>query len=139
MGLRSERARRRIFIGCAVGEVGEVGEVGDCTLSFELEMLPDEAERRRDSSIVACRSTLAREYGVAETSRISTNLEPDMIVMVISFWSCIRIPVWRVVGSSRSIEMNDDIVFFAAGRDRGQMAEEEDETRFQRHTGRQSR
>jgi hypothetical protein len=44
-----------------VGEVGEVGEVGDCTLSFELEMLPlpDEAERRRDSSIVACRSTLA--------------------------------------------------------------------------------
>lgn len=58
MGLRSERARRRIFIGCAV-VVGEVGEVGDWTLSFELEMLPDEAERRRDSSIVACRSTLA--------------------------------------------------------------------------------
>jgi hypothetical protein len=47
-----------IFMGCAL-IVGEVGEVGDCTLSFELEMLPDEAERRRDSSIVAWRSTLA--------------------------------------------------------------------------------
>ena len=56
LGLRNERARRRIFIGCAVGDVGEVG---DWTLSFELEMLPDEAERRRDSSIVAWRSTLA--------------------------------------------------------------------------------
>lgn len=60
MGLRSERARRRIFMGCAF-VVGEVGEVGDWMLSFELEMLPDEAERRRDSSIVACRSTLAWE------------------------------------------------------------------------------
>ena len=61
MGLRSERARRRIFMGCAlvVGEVDKVGDVGDWTLSFELEMLPEEAERRRDSSIVACRSTLA--------------------------------------------------------------------------------
>jgi len=58
LGRRSDRARRRIFMGCAL-IVGEVGEVGDCTLSFELEMLPDEAERRRDSSIVACRSTLA--------------------------------------------------------------------------------
>lgn len=65
-----------------------------------------------------------------------------MIVMVISFWSCIRILVWRVVdrvGSSRSVEMNDGIVFFAAGRDRGQTAEEGDETRFQRHTGRKGR
>ena len=47
-------------MGCAF-VVGEVGDVGDWTLSFELEMLPDEAERRRDSSIVACRSTLAWE------------------------------------------------------------------------------
>jgi len=48
-------------MGCAlvVGEVDKVGDGGDCTLSFELEMLPEEAERRRDSSIVACRSTLA--------------------------------------------------------------------------------
>ena len=48
-------------MGCAlvVGEVDKVGDVGDWTLSFELEMLPEEAERRRDSSIVACRSTLA--------------------------------------------------------------------------------
>ena len=60
MGLRNERALRRIFMGCAP-IVGEVGDVGDWTLSFELEMLPDEAERRRDSSIVACRSTLAWE------------------------------------------------------------------------------
>jgi hypothetical protein len=61
LGLRSERARKRILMGpaVAVGEVGEVGDVGDCTLSFELEMLPDEAERRRDSSIVACKLTLA--------------------------------------------------------------------------------
>jgi hypothetical protein len=64
LGLRSERARKRILMGPAVavgevGEVGDVGDVGDCTLSFELEMLPDEAERRRDSSIVACKLTLA--------------------------------------------------------------------------------
>lgn len=58
LGLRRDRARKRIFMGCAL-IVGEVGDVGDCTLSFELEMLPDEADRRRDSSIVACRSTLA--------------------------------------------------------------------------------
>lgn len=59
LGLRNEKARKRIFMGCAVvvGEVGEVGDVGDCTLSVELEMLPD--ERRRDSSIVSCKLTLA--------------------------------------------------------------------------------
>lgn len=83
LGLRKDKARRRIFMGFAVvvGEVGEVGEVGDCKLSFELELLPDEAERRRDSSIVACRLTFAREYGAGVVSRISTNFEPGMIEM----------------------------------------------------------
>lgn len=57
LGLRKEKARKRIFMGPAVGEVGEVGEVGDCKLSFELAI--DEAERRRDSSIVASKLTLA--------------------------------------------------------------------------------
>jgi hypothetical protein len=80
-------------MGPAVVVVGEVGEDGDCTLSFELEMLPlpDEAERRRDSSIVACRSTLACEYGVAVVSRISTNLEPGMIEIAIAFWLRFRL------------------------------------------------
>lgn len=55
LGLRSENARRRLLMGSE----GVVGEVGDCTLSLELEMLPEEAERRRDSSIVSSRLTFA--------------------------------------------------------------------------------
>ena len=58
--MRNDKARKRIFMGFAVvviGEVGEVGEVGDCKLSFELELAAD--ERRRDSSIVACKLTFA--------------------------------------------------------------------------------
>ena len=55
LGLRNEKARRRILMGPVL--VGEVGEVGDAKLSFELAM--DEAERRRDSSMVASRLTLA--------------------------------------------------------------------------------
>lgn len=45
------------FAVVVIGEVGEVGEVGDCKLSFELELAAD--ERRRDSSIVACKLTFA--------------------------------------------------------------------------------
>lgn len=66
-----------------MGSEGVVGEVGDCTLSLELEMLPEEAERRRDSSIVSSRLTLACEYGVVSLSRISTNLEDDMVVILL--------------------------------------------------------
>lgn len=96
LGLRSEKARKRIFMGPAgVVVVGEVGEVGDCTLSVELlEMLPEDAERRRDSSMVACRLTLAWEYGVGVVSRISTNLEPDMIEIGIAFWRRLRLRYW---------------------------------------------
>lgn len=81
MGLRIDRARRRVLMGAIiVGEVGEVGEIGECTLPLALDMLlPDEAERRRDSSMVAWRLTFACEYGVAEVSRISMNFEPDMV------------------------------------------------------------
>jgi hypothetical protein len=78
LGLRNDRARRRVLMGAII--VGEVGEVGECTLSLALDMLlPEEADRRRDSSMVACRLTFACEYGVAVVSRISTNLEDDMV------------------------------------------------------------
>ena len=78
LGLRIDRARRRVLMGAII--VGEVGDVGECTLPLALDMLlPEEAERRRDSSMVAWRLAFACEYGVAEVSRISMNFEPDMV------------------------------------------------------------
>jgi hypothetical protein len=95
-----------------VGEVGEVGDVGECTLPLALDMLlPEEAERRRDSSMVAWRLTFACEYGVADVSRISMNFEDDMVEVCadFSFSSDVRVGAADVVQrwSYRSIERSN--------------------------------
>lgn len=74
--LRNEKARRRVLTGAAVVGEGE-GDVVDWLPSLVVEMLPD--ERLRVSSSVCSRLTLAWEYGVQDVSRISTNLEDDIV------------------------------------------------------------
>jgi hypothetical protein len=75
-----------------VGEVSEVGEVGECTLPLALDMLLlEEAERRRDSSMVAWRLTFACEYGVADVSRISMNFEDDMVAFFLLVAMCVSV------------------------------------------------
>ena len=95
--------------------VGEVGEVGEGTLSLALDMLlPEEAERRRDSSMVAWRLTFACEYGVAVVSRISTNLEDDMvdICALYSVGGDVRVGVVVQRWSDRTIERSNRALLF---------------------------